>query len=116
MTASTTAPEHTSASGGPRQGEEGTLSTLFFDALRKYDKPAAMMYKAGGEWRPISHRAFGERVRHTAFGLQALGVQRGSRVAILSENRPEWAITDFACLTMGAVDVPIYPTLPADKI
>jgi long-chain acyl-CoA synthetase len=116
MTASTTALEHASASGGPRPGKPGTLSELFFEALRKYDKPAAMMYKAGDEWRSISHRVFGERVRHTVFGLQALGVKRGARVAILGENRPEWAITDFACLTMGAVDVPIYPTLPADKI
>lgn len=116
MTATTTALQHASASGGPRPGAPGTLSDLFFQALRKYDQPAAMMYKAGNEWRSISHREFGERVRHTVFGLQALGVKRGSRVAILSENRPEWAITDFACLTMGAVDVPIYPTLPADKI
>jgi long-chain acyl-CoA synthetase len=65
---------------------------------------------------PISHRTFAERVRHLAFGLDTLGVKRNGKVAILSENRPEWAITDFACLTMGAVDVPIYPTLPADKI
>jgi long-chain acyl-CoA synthetase len=116
MTAISTAPTQATATGGPRPGPAGTLSALFLSAVERYDKPAAMLYKAGGEWRPISHRAFAERVRHTAFGLQTLGVQRGGKVAILSENRPEWAIADFACLTMGAVDVPIYPTLPADKI
>jgi long-chain acyl-CoA synthetase len=89
---------------------------MFFDAVRKFDKPAAMLYKACGTWHPISHRQFADRVRHTAFGLQALGVRRGGTVAILSENRPEWAIADFACITMGAIDVPIYPTLPADKV
>jgi long-chain acyl-CoA synthetase len=116
MTATTATPFQASADGGPRAGAPGTLAALFFNAVRKFDKPAAMMYKAGGTWHPISHRQFADRVRHTATGLQALGIGRGSKVAILSENRPEWAITDFACITMGAVDVPVYPTLPPDKI
>jgi long-chain acyl-CoA synthetase len=116
MTATSTAPVQATANGGPRPGPPGTLAELFFDAVRKFDKPASMLYKSGNEWVPISHRTFAERVRHLAFGLDTLGVKRNGKVAILSENRPEWAITDFACLTMGAVDVPIYPTLPADKI
>ena len=116
MTVTSPTPTQASANGGPRIGPPGTLTALFFDAVRKFDKPAAILYKTGGEWRPISHRAFAERVRRTAFGLETLGVRRGGKVAILGENRPEWAIADFACLTMGAVDVPIYPTLPADKV
>ena len=116
MTAISTAPDRAIQSGGPRPGPEGTLAELFFTAVRKFDKPAAILYKVGDEWRPISHRELAERVRHVAFGLQTLGVERQTKVALLSENRPEWAITDFACLTIGAVDVPIYPTLPADKI
>jgi long-subunit acyl-CoA synthetase (AMP-forming) len=55
-------------------------------------------------------------VRHIALGLQELGFARSDRVAILSENRPEWALCDWACLTLGIVDVPIYPTLPAEQV
>ena len=55
-------------------------------------------------------------MRRVALGLAALGIQRGDRVAILSENRPEWAIADFACLTSGVTDVPLYPSLPAEQL
>ena len=70
----------------------------------------------GGAYQPISHRTLADRVRHVAFGLRALGVTSSDRVAILSENRPEWAIADYACLVSGMADVPIYPTLPAEQI
>src|SRR6185437_16643942 len=49
-------------------------------------------------------------------GLEQLGVRAGDRIALLSENRPEWAIADYACLTIGVTDVPIYPNLPPDQI
>jgi long-chain acyl-CoA synthetase len=104
------------ATGGPRPTPPGTLNQIFFDAVEKYDRPDALLYKAGGEWRPISHRTFAERVRHSARGLAALGIRPGDRVAILSENRPEWAIADFACLTSRVVDVPLYPNLPPEQI
>jgi long-chain acyl-CoA synthetase len=103
------------ARGGPRPAP-GTLNRLFFDAISKYDRPDALQVKSGGAYRPISHSEVATRVRHAARGLQSLGVRRGDRVAILSENRPEWAIADFASLTAGLTDVPIYPTLPADQI
>src|SRR5688500_16157083 len=104
------------ATGGPRPTPPGTLNTLFFEAIDKFDKPDALMVKVGGAYRPISHKTLAERVRRAALGLGALGVKRGDRVAILGENRPEWAIADFACLTVGVTDVPIYPTLPAEQI
>src|SRR5881392_2949983 len=103
------------ARGGPRP-KPGTLNQLFFDAVTKFDRPDALQVKIGGNYKPISHREVAERVRHAARGLSSLGVRREDRVAILSENRPEWAIADFACLTGGMTDVPIYPTLPADQI
>src|ERR1700730_260686 len=103
------------ARGGPRPAP-GTLNQLFFEAVSKYNRPDALQVKTGGAYRPISHTEVADRVRHAARGLSSLGVRRGDRVAILSENRPEWAVADFACLTIGLTDVPIYPTLPGDQI
>ena len=103
-------------SGGPRNSAPDTLNRLFFDAVQRYDKPDALQAKMGGSFQPISHRTLAERVRRAALGLQALGVKRGDRVAILSENRPEWAVADYACLTAALTDVPLYPNLPADQI
>ena len=94
----------------------GTLNQLFFTAARRYNKPDAMMSRVDGKWQPISHATILERVRRIALGLSSIGVARGDRVAILSENRPEWAFADYACLTSGLADVPIYATLPAEQI
>ncbi|MBC7842730.1 MAG: long-chain fatty acid--CoA ligase [Gemmatimonadaceae bacterium] len=101
---------------GPPRPAPGTLTQLFFDAIAKFSKPAALRHKKDGAWRDISHASLLERVRHTSLALQELGLARGDRVAILSENRPEWAIADYACLTAGMADVPIYPTLPAEQM
>jgi long-chain acyl-CoA synthetase len=94
----------------------GTLNHLFFNAARRWNKPDAMLVRVDGKWQPISHATILERVRRIALGLSAIGVSRGDRVAILSENRPEWALADYACLTAGFADVPIYATLPAEQI
>jgi len=102
--------------GGPRNSAPGTLNQLFFDAVRTHRKPDALQVKRNGRYEPISHDTLVERVRRTALGLEQLGVQAGDRIAILSENRPEWAITDLACLMIGAIDVPIYPNLPSDQV
>jgi long-chain acyl-CoA synthetase len=102
------------ASGGPRNTPPGTLTRLFFGALA-HDKPDALQVKVKGAYTPISSRTVGERVRRLALGLQELGIQPGERVAIFSENRPEWAIADFACLTASLTDVPLYPNLPPDQ-
>ncbi|MDE3054539.1 MAG: long-chain fatty acid--CoA ligase [Gemmatimonadota bacterium] len=97
------------ATGGPRNSEPGTLNQLFLDAVARHDKPDALQVKVGGRYEPISHGALFSRVRHAAMGLAELGVRHGDRIALLSENRPEWAIADYACLTGGVIDVPIYP-------
>ena len=104
------------ASGGPRNSAPGTLTRLLFDAVATYHKPDALQVKRNGRYQPISHDTLLERIRRTAFGLEDIGVRAGDRVAILSENCPEWAIADYACLTLGATDVPIYPNLPPDQI
>jgi long-chain acyl-CoA synthetase len=115
MTTTTPVADEGIVRGGPAP-EPGTLNEIFFDAIERFDKPDALMHKVGGIYQKISHREVERRVRHAAIGLGTLGVKRFDRVAILSENRPEWAITDYACLTTGVTDVPIYPTLPPDQI
>jgi long-chain acyl-CoA synthetase len=98
-------------------GSPQTLNELFFQAMDRFAaRPVAMRVKRGGAWLDISYREWLETVHALHAGLRELGIQRGDRVAILSENRPEWAFIDYACLTAGCADVPIYPTIPAGQI
>ncbi len=103
------------ASGGP-QPEPGTVNRLFFEAVEKHNRPNAFLYKVNGVWEKLSHQTVLQRVRRLALGLAKLGIKPGDRVALLSENRPEWAIVDYACICSSLTDVPIYPTLPAEQI
>ena len=94
-----------------------TLTELFFGASDRYrDRAVALRVKRGGRWLPISYAELVEQVRNAAAALRDLGIAPGDRVAILSENRPEWAITDYACLACRSADVPVYPTLPAKQV
>jgi len=104
------------ATGGPRNSTPGTLNQLFLDAVTKFRRPDALQVKRSGRYEPISHDVVADRVRRAALGLAELGVRSGDRVAILSENRPEWAIADYACLMHGVTDVPVYPNLPSEQI
>jgi long-chain acyl-CoA synthetase len=92
------------------------LNQLLFEAVEKYNKPEAMQVRVGEQYTSISHKTLLDRIRRVSYGLKAIGIQRGDRVAILSENRPEWAIADFACLTSGVTDVPLYPSLPSEQL
>jgi long-chain acyl-CoA synthetase len=74
-----------------------------------------MLYRESGKWVPISSSEIALKVAGTAQGLKALGVRKGDRIAILSENRPEWTIADFAILLLGAVTVPVYATLTPEQ-
>ena len=91
-----------------------TLNDIFFAAVeRNHDR--MMLYHETGRWLPISSREFGQSVARTARALHAWGIRPGDRVAILSENRPEWPIADMASLLIGAVTVPLYTTLTAEQ-
>jgi len=92
-----------------------TLCDVFASAAAS-GKPNLLLSKVDGQWRPISAKDFGFTVRALSLGLNTLGIQPGDRVAILSENRPEWAMADYAILCAGGWSVPIYPTLPAAQI
>jgi long-chain acyl-CoA synthetase len=94
-----------------------TLNELFLDAIERFrTHPVVMRRKVDGIWVELSHTELLERVKSLSHALTTLGVRPGDRVAILSENRPEWAITDYATLALGAADVPIFPTLPARQV
>jgi len=79
-------------------------------------KPDLLVSKVDGAWKPLPASEFGERTKGLALGLALLGVDRQDRVAILSENRPEWPMTDFATLSLGAMTVPIYTTYLAPQV
>ena len=91
-----------------------TLAEVFTRGIQNFPRPDRFQQKSGGAYRPVSSEEFARRVRSCAAALAAIGIVRGDRVAILSYNRLEWAIADYACLLIGAADVPIYSTLPAD--
>ncbi|MQA90120.1 MAG: AMP-binding protein [Gemmatimonas sp.] len=96
--------------------EPSTLTRLYLGAIDRFGRHDAMLYEQRDKWHRLSHREVESRVERLAAGLSALGVSKGDRVAILSENRPEWAIADFAVLALGAADIPIYATLPSNQI
>ncbi len=95
-----------------------TINTRFADAARKYPNRAALSHKPGGskEWVTLTYKEVTDQVRQVSTGLRALGVGPGDRVALLSENRPEWVVFDLATLAAGGVTVPVYPTLPASQV
>jgi long-chain acyl-CoA synthetase len=91
-----------------------TLNDVFFAATaRNLDR--AMLYRKAGKWLPISSSDLRRNVAGTVRALQRSGIQKGDRVAILSENRPEWPTADFAILLLGAVTVPVYSTLTPEQ-
>jgi len=94
--------------------EARTLVDIFFSAVA-HDKDRLVMFKRGSTWQNISSRQFYGYVVSLSRKLRQWGIQKGDRVAILSENRPEWMIADFACMASGIVDVPIYTTLTAEQ-
>ena len=93
-----------------------TLPGLCLAALGRHAKPDALNHKREGAWVRISGAEFSARVRAVALGLASLGVRAGDRVALLSENRPEWSIVDLAILSLGAVNVPIYTTQAVEQV
>ncbi|HLL74054.1 MAG TPA: long-chain fatty acid--CoA ligase [Pyrinomonadaceae bacterium] len=100
----------------PRADAAQTLPAMCLAALARHAKPDALSHKRGGEWVRVSGAEFARRVRAVALGLRSLGVAAGERVALLSENRPEWSVADLAILSLGAVNVPIYTTQAVEQV
>jgi long-chain acyl-CoA synthetase len=93
-----------------------TLPKALLRSVEQHADKPALLVKREREYHPITYRELYRRIYACARGLHALGVRGGDRVAILAENCAEWAITDWANLCMGALTVPIYPTLTAAQV
>ncbi|MCL5267246.1 MAG: long-chain fatty acid--CoA ligase [Bacteroidetes bacterium] len=98
--------------------EFNTLTEMFARLCKKYSGTGREVYryKLEGKYVGITYDEFCSKVELFAHGLNSLGLKRGEKIAILSENRPEWPVTDLASLAIGAIDVPIFPTLTAKQI
>jgi long-chain acyl-CoA synthetase len=92
-----------------------TVNDVFVSTSSRGDETVALQ-QVSGEWKPITSKAIYGRVRAVVQTLKSWGIGKGDRVALVSENRWEWAVTDFAALAIGAVDVPLYQTLTPDQM
>ncbi len=104
-----------------------TLDTLFgsipqtiphycFETFRHFNKPDALNHKVKDIWTKISGEEILEKVKKITLGLQDLGIKAGDKVALISENRPEWTFADLAILSLRGVNVPIYTTQAVEQI
>ncbi len=96
--------------------EPKTLVEVFELVANRNKRPDTLNYKKDGAWVLLSSDEMISRMRNIAAGLVSLGVKPGDRVALLSESRVEWTLTDGGCIFARAVDVPIYPTLMAPQV
>lgn len=92
------------------ESEPRVLADIFLRSVSEFGLSNALNYKSGGEWRAISSAEMVERSENIALGLDAIGVRKGDRAAILAANSPEWTLSDAGCQFAGIVDVPIYTT------
>ncbi len=93
-----------------------TLCGMFQESVRKFAGLPALLHKVNGEFTAITYAELGRDVRTLATALHKTGIRKGDRVALLSENRPEWAVSDLAILHAGGVNVGIFPTLPVAQV
>ncbi len=106
----------TSVREPPTSEHPATLIEAFERSARDHKRSDTLNYKRDGRWIPISSDEMLARTHRIAGGLYSLGVRSGDRVALLSDSRPEWTLTDAGCLFAGAIDVPIYPTLTPPQV
>jgi len=92
-----------------------TINEIFFAVVDRDDR-VVVMHRRPIQWISVSSSEFYQSVVGVARGLREWGISKGDRVAILSENRPEWTIADFACLLIGTVVVPVYTTLTGEQV
>jgi long-chain acyl-CoA synthetase len=106
----------TTGAGASARGTGGTtIADLLPKAAELYSDRVAVSHKEGSTWRPVTYAEVGTIVARLALGLIDLGIEKGDKVSILANTRPEWTYVDFAALSAGAVVVPIYQTNSAEE-
>ena len=93
-----------------------TIPEFFFETAEKYSNKPALLYKKEGVYFPITYKELSEKVKTFASALQKLGVEKNDKIAVLSENRPEWVISDLAIMSVGAIVVPLHATFSPKAI
>jgi len=93
-----------------------TIPETFFEIAKKYPNKIALAYKKEGVYFPITYSELLSRIYNFAGVLKKLGIAKGDRVAILSENRPEWVVSDIAIMALGAITVPLHATLSSKSL
>ena len=92
-----------------------TLVDIYNDAIKTFPDSPLFGTKRGGQWQWMTYLEFGKATDGFRAGLASLGLERGDRVAIIANNRPEWAIAAYACFGLGVAYVPMYEAqLPKD--
>jgi len=93
-----------------------TLCDLLLNSAKSYPKSEFLLVKREGAYRPIAMAEFARTIRHFSLGIRDLGFGKGDKLIILSENRPEWTMTDFGAICQGGITVPVYATLVPEQI
>ena len=97
------------------QKPQNLLEMLHF-TVKRHPGKQAVLWKEEGRCRSLDYFELWDQIRQLAFALRQMGVQRNTKVAIVAENGPRWLISDFAILSLGAVTVPIHPSLNGNQI
>ena len=87
---------------------------ILTNQLEKFPQPDCLVAKINGTWTPTSTQQVQDQANLVSLGLRQLGIQKEDKVAIISLNRPEWMLADFGIAQLGAVSVPMYPTITTE--
>jgi long-chain acyl-CoA synthetase len=93
-----------------------TIPQAFQHSVERHGQQVALMHAVSGEYVPLTYEELARRAHRFALGLIHLGIQPGDRIGVISENRPEWAVADLGMLSVGAVNTPVFPTLPPAQL
>ncbi len=89
---------------------------MFFSKRNTYADKTAYMFKKEEAWQEVTYKNAVDKVENISAGLASLGIKKGNSVSIISQNRLEWALTDYSAIALGALLVPIYPSLLPDQV